>query len=179
MSKQKQCLPRLAQAAGLCFILTLSACETRVPNSDQTPPTVILSILNYEGKGEFRSITTATTLSVSPDADFWIIAVGRDEQGVMGVSLSFEAFKLCGSGDVASSQNFSGDDSNFDDPAVGVGDVALDRRIATMNVRGANFYSCPSGFPLANASFIYVATALNFHGGRADSPVLTLTAPAP
>jgi len=179
MSKQKQRLPRLTQAAGLCLLFAVSACETRVPSSDQTPPTVTLSILNYEGKAEVRIITNATTLPVSPDADFSIIAVGRDEQGVRGVTLSFDAFKQCGSGDVGSTQNFSGDDSNFDDPTIGVGDVARDRRIAALNVRGAYFYSCPSGYSLASASFIYVATALNFYGGRATSPQLTLTAPAP
>jgi hypothetical protein len=125
------------------------------------------------------SVNNKAYFSVSPEADFWIIAVGRDEQGVRGVSLSFEGSRYCRSGDVAVTQFSHGGDSDFEEPSVGVGDVALNHRIASVNVRGSFFYNCTSGYSFVNASSTYQATALNFHGGRADSPLLTLTAPAP
>jgi len=175
MLKQKLSQNRFFQAVGLLLLLSVGGCQTRIPDSDPTPPRITLYVTNERGTGEVREITTDETIPIERDDEIGIIAIGTDPQGVREVYLLYNGFRWCEG--VPGAVNLGGGPSYREDPMARAGDVTTDTRLVSLNVRGAIFYSCPPGVTFSSSWVVYGATALNFDGGRVDSPQLTLVAP--
>ncbi len=67
---------------------------------------------------------------------------------------------------------------NPEDPEVGPGDEAKDRRLTTLGFDVDDFVGyCKNGFSFQSLSASFVATAENFHGGKASTPPFTFNHP--
>ena len=136
-----------------------------------------LSCERYDRRGEPIAVESPMTSTIPAGTDSHLLATGVDPDGsVQSVSIYGSVTKLCSSGDIGVAQFWDPMATFFEDPAVGVGDAAKDRRFVATLVPCPSYYTCPSG-SLDYAVGTFQAVARNFHGGNASSPQLTLRAP--
>lgn len=154
------------------------ACQTKVPNSDATPPDLQLS---YIRNGNVQQIDSDTRETVPRNTDVWVVASANDPDGVRSVVVWGSGQKRCSQedGEFVTPQ-FIGNgysDSDRAPPNTGPGDPTTELRLVNLYGSSDLFYRCGEGEELVGTAIDYRAEAENFHGGSRTSPTLTLVVP--
>lgn len=173
-------LTSAAFALAVLALLTLTTgCALTVPAADSTPPAVQLTV---SGVGQTFSLTPTSadeSRSAAPGTEILLLASALDQDGgVKSVSISGALTVSCSGGDLGQAVSVHYVANNPEDPSVGVGDEALDRRFTTLELDTGTFASfCGNGFSFTGASGGFVAHGENFHGGTATTASFSLTVP--
>lgn len=174
--------PRNLPATLALIILTLATlatgCATTVPASDTTPPDVRLTVI---GAGDTFTLTPTSadaSRTVTAGPTVTLLAAAIDEQGVKNVTIAGEMRVHCASGDLGQISFVSYLSNNPEDPSVGIGDEAVDRRLTSLELDTGGFAGyCGNGFAFTSASGSFRAHGENFHGGTNHSATFSLTVP--
>lgn len=155
---------------GVSFVV-FSGCQTTVPQSDGTPPSLQLTLIE---NGNIKEINSDTTKTVSKKADVKVVASANDPEGVKSLVLRGEGHKKCGEGEFVTDRPIGNGYSVSDRaaPSTGPGDSTTDTRLVHLDVPT----DCQDK-KLAGINLNFQATAENFHGGTEKSHELTLVVP--
>lgn len=165
--------------AAFALLLLSTGCALTVPASDPTPPDVRLTV---SGVGDTFTLTPTSaneSRSASPGTEILLLAAAIDEDGgVKNVSISGAMTVSCSGGDLGQAVSVHYVANNPEDPSVGVGDEALDRRLTTLELDTGTFANfCGNGFSFTGASGGFVAHGENFHGSTASTATFSLSVP--
>jgi hypothetical protein len=162
---------RLSIIGIMLIILLLNACDNKsivVPTSDNTPPTISISIDFTTTDGQRKTIElTQDSADVSFDLDpaepIAALASARDTNGgVMGIVIIGHIFDICDNASL-------GTDINFGLPDIpnsgGPGDTASTVKVTDFTFNPLNH--CPSGD--SNSDGFIAAYAENFHNGSVET----------
>jgi|GEM_PF-2116098 len=174
--------PRRLRATLALLTLTLAVlatgCATTVPASDTTPPDVRLTVIGAGNTFTLTPTSADASRTVTAGPKVTLFAAAIDEQGVKNVVIAGEIRVNCASGDLGQASFVSYQANNPEDPSVGIGDEASDRRLTTLELDTGGFAGyCRSGFTFTGASGSFRAHGENFHGGTNDSAAFSLTVP--
>jgi hypothetical protein len=179
MTRRISLAPAAFVPAALALLFLSTGCALTVPASDPTPPDVRLTV---SGVGNTFTLTPTSpneSRSASPGTEILLLAAAIDEDGgVQNVSISGALTVSCSGGDLGQAVSVHYVANNPEDPSVGVGDEALDRRLTTLELDTGTFANfCGNGFSFTGASGGFVAQGENFHGGTASTATFSLSVP--
>jgi hypothetical protein len=138
-----------------------------IPVTDRTPPTVTLNV-PYQVLGQIVLGTNSAPVTISMDngANFFVVAVSEDPEGVKQVGFSGSSTLICKQGNIGSNQyaDLQGP-TNTDNGASG---TALTRRWLPTFVDDT-YLRCSAGWSRVSATLTLQAEGQNFGGGSGHS----------
>jgi len=169
-------LPLLALTLTAATLAT--GCATTVPASDTTPPDVRLTVIGAGNTFTLTPTSADASRTVTAGPKVTLFAAAIDDQGVKNVEIAGELIVNCQSGDIGQRSFALYRANNPEDPSIGIGDEAVDRRLTTLELDTGSFANyCRNGFTFTNASGSFAARGENFHGGTNSSAAFTITVP--
>ncbi len=155
------------------------ACRVTVPESDETPPNVIL-LLSGPGVSEIVSRDTGPkSVNLSRDKEYFLSAFAVDSDGgVKIVSIGGGMTVYCASpktglGQIQNLDYYVSEPAHPTDLNTGQSAPTIRMTHLTLNENGQT-YSCGSGFEFVAANGFFVAAAENYNETSADTPALSI-----
>jgi hypothetical protein len=130
----------------LAAVLT-TACDTVMPDHDDTPPELGVTVKNYEYEGSESYFNTDTFIVVNPFSEFQLLVAAYDAEGIKSLKAITTTFVRCI--DVRKNVGFetSSHEISFVEPQAQPGDSVKTLLHFTLDINGAEYfnYECKSG----------------------------------
>ncbi len=164
---------------GLYAVVLLSGCQLTVPAADPTPPSVGMTVFGLGDPVPVNSDSGPVTRSAPAGAEVVLLATGTDtDGGVKDIRINGAATVSCSGGEFGQAISVHYIANNPEDPEIGPGDTASDRRFTNLTIKVDDFKNfCTGDLTFDSVTAGFVATAENFHGGTASTPAFTLNHP--